>query len=640
MERTPNAIAIVYQEQALSYGELNRRANRLAHYLRDLGVGPDKRVAICVERGLEMVVGLLAVLKAGGAYVPLDPAYPAERLRYMIEDSGPEVLLTQGHLREQMRGVKRELAVIDFSDPGVGWQEWPETNPEKTGVGLTAEHLAYVIYTSGSTGTPKGVMVAHRGLTNFLWSMRRELGLEADDVLLSTTRLSFDIAALELYLPLTIGAHLRILGGEAGLDGVRVSKEIERDVTMMQATPASWRMFLDAGLEGTGRLKVLCGGEALNVDLARALASRSHSAWNLYGPTETTIWSSVEKLKKDLSGVSIGRPIANTQIYIFDSHGEPVPIGVVGEIHIGGAGVARGYLNRPELTGDRFVPDPFSNGPGGRMYRTGDLGRWRSDGNIEFLGRNDFQVKIRGFRIELGEIEARLMEHEGIQEAAVLAREDRPGDKRLVAYYTAREQNSVGAQELRAHVATKLPEYMVPAAYVRLESLPLTPNGKLNRKALPTPEGDAYGVRQYEAAQGAIEELLAGIWTDLLKMERVGRHDNFFELGGHSLMGVRVITRVREALKVEVEIRDLFAWPVLQDFASALAIAVPAELPAYPPYPSGRTDSAVSGPAAFVVFGADGGGERGLSHPDWIVFEWGAESSGTEVGLGLLGGAA
>ena len=341
-------------------------------------------------------------------------------------------------------------------------------------------------------------------------------------------------------------------------------------------------MLLDAGLEGTERLKVLCGGEALSIDLARMLASRSRSAWNLYGPTETTIWSSVEKLKKDLSSVSIGRPIANTQIYIFDRHGEPVPIGVAGEIHIGGAGVAQGYLNRPELTADRFVPDPFSNGPGARMYRTGDLGRRKSDGTIEFLGRNDFQVKIRGFRIELGEIEARLREHERVREAVVLAREDTPGDKRLVAYYTAREQNNVGAQELRAHVATKLPEYMVPAAYVRLESLPLTPNGKLNRKALPAPEGDAYGVRQYEAPQGTTEELLAGIWAKLLHLERVGRDDHFFELGGHSLLAVRVIARVQEALKVEVAIKDLFARPVLGDFASALAIAAPAELPAIP----------------------------------------------------------
>jgi amino acid adenylation domain-containing protein len=586
VEKTPNAIAILYQEQALTYGELNRRANQLAHYLRGLGVKPDTLVAVCVDRSLEMIVGLLAVMKAGGAYVPLDPAYPGERLRYMVEDSRPEVLLTQGHLREKMRGVKREPAVIDLIAPG-GWQDCPETNPEKAGVGLTAEHLAYVIYTSGSTGTPKGVMVAHRGVTNFLWSMRREPGIEADDVLLATTRLSFDIAALELYLPLTIGAQLRILGGEV-LDSARVSKEIERDVTMMQATPASWRMLLDAGLEGTERFKVLCGGEALNIDLARTLASRSHSAWNLYGPTETTIWSSIEKLKKDLSGVSIGRPIANTQIYIFDRHGEPVPIGVAGEIHIGGAGVARGYLNRPELTGDRFVPDPFSNGPGGRMYRTGDLGRWRSDGNIEYLGRNDFQVKIRGFRIELGEIEARLREHEGVREAVVLAREDTPRDKRLVAYYTAREQNSVGAQELRAHVATKLPEYMVPAAYLKLESLPLTPNGKLNRKALPAPEGDAYVMRQYEAPQGATEELLASIWAELLNLKRVGRHDNFFDLGGHSLLAVRVIARVRETLKLEVTIRDLFGRPVLQDFVSALAIAAPAELLAMSRAPRGE----------------------------------------------------
>jgi len=584
VEKRPGAVAVAYEDKQLTYGELNRRANRLAHYLRSLGVRPDTLVAVCVDRSLEMIVGLLAVMKAGGAYVPLDPAYPAERLRYMVEDSGPKVLLTQGHLRELMRGVKRELAVIDLGDTGVEWEEWPETNLEKAGVGLTAEHLAYVIYTSGSTGTPKGVMVAHRGVTNFLCSMRREPGIETDDVLLATTRLSFDIAALELYLPLTIGAQLRILGGEV-LDGARVSKEIERDVTMMQATSASWRMLLDAGVERTECLKVLCGGEALNIDLARTLASRSRSAWNLYGPTETTIWSSIEKLKKELSSISIGRPIANTQFYIFDRHGEPVPVGVAGEIHIGGEGVAQGYLNRPELTADRFVPDPFSNGPGARMYRTGDLGRRKNDGTIEFLGRNDFQVKVRGFRIELGEIEARLKEHEGIREAVVLAREDTPGDKRLVAYYTASEQNIVGAQELRAHVAAKLPEYMVPAAYVKLESLPLTPNGKLNRKALPAPEDDAYGVRQYEAPQGVIEELLAGIWAKLLHLERMGRHDNFFDLGGHSLLAVRVIARVREALKVEVAIKDLFARPVLQDFASVLAIAAPAELPAIPRVP-------------------------------------------------------
>jgi amino acid adenylation domain-containing protein len=574
VEQKPGAAAVVYEDEQLSYGELNQRANRLAHYLRELGVGPDKRVAICVERGLEMIVGLLAVLKAGGAYVPLDPAYPAERLRYMVEDSGPEVLLTQGHLREQIPKLKRELAVIDLSDPGVGWEKWPETNPKNAAVGLTTEHLAYVIYTSGSTGTPKGVMVAHRAVTNFLWSMRREPGIEKDDVLLSTTRLSFDIAALELYLPLTIGARLRILRGEVGLDAIRVSKEIERDVTMMQATPASWRMLLDAGLEKTEWTKVLCGGEALNLDLARTLASRSHSAWNMYGPTETTIWSSIEKLKKDLSGVSIGRPIANTKIYIFDKYGEPVPIGVAGEIHIGGAGVARGYLNRQELTGDRFVPDPFSNGPGARMYRTGDLGRRLADGNIEFLGRNDFQVKIRGFRIELGEIEARLSEHEGVREAIVLAREDTPGEKRLVAYYTSSpatdsEQGVVGAEQLRMHLSAALPEYMVPAAYVRLESLPLTPNGKLDRKALPAPEGDAYVVRQYEAPQGTIEKLLAGIWAELLKLDHVGRHDNFFELGGHSLMAVTLSERMRRH-GFAVDVRAVFATTTLAALATTI----------------------------------------------------------------------
>jgi amino acid adenylation domain-containing protein len=586
VEKTPVAVAVVYQGAKLTYGELNRRANRLAHYLRALGVKPDERVAICVERSLEMIIGLLGVLKAGGAYVPLDPSYPAERLKYMVEDSGPAVLLTQGHLQGLVAGISEAVPVVDLSGTGL-WQEQPETNPERAGIDMTPQHLAYVIYTSGSTGLPKGVMIPHSALVNFLRSMREKPGMEAHDVLLSITTISFDIAALELYLPLTAGAQLRILDRQVSVDGARLLKELQDGVTMMQATPATWQMLLEAGWKGTDGLKALCGGDALGAELAKKLMSGSSCAWNMYGPTETTVWSLIENLEQMGERVTVGRPIANTQVYVLDARREPVPVGVVGEIYIGGTGVARGYLNRPELTGERFVQNPFVLTPEageGRMYRTGDLGRWLGDGTIEFLGRNDFQVKIRGFRIELGEIEKRLAEYPGVREAAVVAREDTAGDKRLVAYYTCgarsegeegtaaeeRQKGRVGAEELRKHVAAKLPEYMVPVAYVRLESLPLTANGKLDRKALPPPEGNAYAERRYEAPQGEVESAVAAIWAEVLKLEQVGRHDNFFDLGGHSLLAMRIVARANAIFRGEIPVRCLFENSTVRTFAEAI----------------------------------------------------------------------
>ena len=942
---------MVFEDTSLSYAELNRKANQLAHHLRQLGVRADDRVAICVERSLEMMVGLLAILKAGGAYVPLDPAYPAERLRFMLEDSQPVALLTQKHLISEFSALNAALPVVDLADAAL-WQHTPEHNPDPNSIGLTPNHLAYVIYTSGSTGQPKGVMVEHRNITNFFGGMNQKIICTVNDTLLAVTAISFDISVLELLWTLTCGAtvllfspprhssspqshpqsldepdyslfyfssedqlcqknkyrlllegagyadrngltavwtperHFHKFGGlypnpavtgaavaamtrriqvRAGSvvlplhNVIRVAEEwsavdnlsqgrtgiafasgwnvedfslapdnyaTRRETTFravdtflklwrgetlkvrngigeetelslfpkpVQLTPQIWitaagnsdtfahagklgvnvlthllgqsiedlsqkitlyrkaraseghdpnggkvtlmlhtfmggqrdqvkniirrpfieylrssadltktsvlnmsashaketinaremndllslafdRYYEGSALFGTvsdclpliDRLKsigvneiaclidfgidedevlgslnyisalmermaqrhivdspgkslgdvvarrsvtlvqctpsvfqtlfsneeafqtfdslrcLMLGGETLPLALVEGIKQRlSCQIFNMYGPTETTIWSLSNEVLKVHTPIAIGRPIANMRIYILDSEGEPVAVGVAGELYIAGVGVARGYLNRPDLTAERFLKDPFVVQGEARMYRTGDLGRWLPDGNIEFLGRNDFQVKLRGFRIELGEIEARLMEHSAVREAVVIAREDTPGDKRLVAYFiSSSEHDALDAEQLRAHLAPLLPDYMVPAAYVPLDALPLTPNGKLDRKALPAPDQDAYATRGYEPPQGETEARLAAVWAEVLKLDRVGRHDNFFELGGHSLLAVRTVSRLRQGLGVEVAIRDLFAHPELADLARALQSAAQTELPA------------------------------------------------------------
>ncbi len=585
--KTPEAVAVVCGEEELSYGELNRRANQLAHYLRELGVKPEERVGICVERSVEMVVGVVGVLKAGGAYVPLDPGYPAERLRYMIEDSAPVVLLTQGHLEKWWAGMGDSVRVLDLGSASPPWREHAESSPARDGIGADPQHLAYVIYTSGSTGTPKGVMVTHRNLSNLMYWHCHAFGLDIGQRSSSVAGLGFDAAAWEIWPALCAGAILLLLPPTVG-DGNDVEhllswwKSQYLDVSFLP-TPIAEIAF-HFGITNPTLRVLLVGGDCLygvpKIPLSFCLI-------NNYGPTEATVVAASGAIETSAASISIGRPIANTRIYILDGQGEPVAVGVVGEIYIGGSGVARGYWKRPELTAEKFLEDPFREDGKGRMYRTGDLGRWLGDGDIEFVGRNDFQVKVRGYRIELGEIEARLREREGVGEAVVVAREDRVGEKRLVAYYTRaaagdreQEQEVVGAEQLRLYLSSSLPEYMVPAAYVGMERMPLTANGKLDRKALPAPEGDAYVVREYEEPEGEMEESLAGIWAEVLHVERVGRQDNFFELGGHSLLAVRVIARVREALKVEVGIRDLFARPVLSDFVRGVERARPNTLPA------------------------------------------------------------
>jgi amino acid adenylation domain-containing protein len=455
------------------------------------------------------------------------------------------------------------------------WQRLSQAPEDNPGSGVSPANLAYVVYTSGSTGRPKGVQIAHQSLVNFFHSIRQRPGLTRRDILLAVTTLSFDIAALELYLPLVVGAQLGLVSREVAADGVQLGESLKRaGATVMQATPATWRLLLAAGWEGRQGLKILCGGEALPRELAHHLLERGASVWNLYGPTETTIWSAARQVSGPPSTSSpeayesIGCPLANTQVYVLDRHLEPVPIGVPGELYIGGAGVARGYLHRLDTTAERFLPDPFGGEPGGRLYKTGDLVRYLPEGSLEFLGRLDHQVKVRGFRIELGEIEAVLGGHPGVREVVVLAREDSPGEKRLVAYVVGKEGPAPSGSELRGFVRERLPEYMVPSAFVGLPALPLTPNGKVDRQALPAPDGTR---PELDAAhvmpQNELERTIAAVWQSVLGMTKVGIHDKFFELGGHSLMLARVHSQLQEIFSRDFSLVELYRYPTISTLA-------------------------------------------------------------------------
>jgi len=563
--KSPDAIAVVFEDQRLSYTELNHCANQLAHHLRTLGVGPDVLVALFLERSLDMVVGMLGVLKAGGAYVPLDPNHPEQRLAYMLADAQPLVLLTQERLQSELPPHSSHVVVIDANSPPTAQVK----NAPAPAQARRPRALAYVIYTSGSTGEPKGVEIEHCSLANMLTSMQQRPGLGAEDTMLAITTLVFDIAALEIFLPLMVGARIVIASSETARDGVALIDLIERfGVSVLQATPATLQMLLDAGWTGAPDLKILCGGEAWPEALASQLLPRSGSLWNMYGPTETTVWSAVAKVEAG-EPIMVGQSIANTRLYVLDGALQLVPVGVPGELYIGGHGLARGYFHRPELTHERFLMDPFAAEPGARMYRTGDLVRRSPDGTLEFLGRIDHQVKIRGFRIELGEIETRMRKYPGVAKAVVIVREDQPGEKRLVAYFVS--EADIATAALRDHLATALPEYMVPTGYMRLEALPLTPNGKLDRKALPPPHVSAQEPDVASLGPSTpSEKILAQIWCEMLDLEQVGLRDNFFDLGGHSLLAVRVIGAINKTLSARLTIPIFYKAPTIEGVAKVL----------------------------------------------------------------------
>ena len=565
--RTPNATAVVFEDESLTYRELERRANQLANHLIKLGASPDGLVGICLERSLEMVVGLLGILKSGAAYVPLDPAYPRDRIAFMLENAEVPLLLTQAQLRESLPNTASGAVLIDSDWPEIAKQS--QSSPALT---LNPENRAYVIYTSGSTGKPKGVEIPHRAVVNFLTTMAERPGMTASDRLLAVTTLSFDIAGLEIYLPLTQGASVEIVSRDVSTDAHQLLEKLAGSgTTVMQATPATWRMLMEAGWPGDPGLKILIGGEAVSQKLANQLLQKSASVWNVYGPTETTIWSTLSKLEPGQSAVSIGRPIGNTEIFILDRMLQPVPIGVAGELHIGGDGLARGYLKRPELTAEKFIVHPLNPDPKARLYKTGDLVRYLPNGNIEFLGRIDHQVKIRGFRIELGEIETVLRQHPAINETVVLAREDTPGDKRVVAYFVPTRDAAPTTSELRSFLKEKLPEYMLPSIFVTLRSMPLTPNGKVDRRALPAPDqADFAPTGTFAAPKDAVESRLVQMWESVLGVRPIGVRDNYFELGGHSLLAVKLMNRIEEAFGKTLPIATLLEAPTIELLAAIL----------------------------------------------------------------------
>ena len=591
VQQTPGHIALVFEGQSLTYAELNAQANRVAHYLLGLKTRDGKAlltgnplIAIAIERSLEMVVGLLGILKAGGAYVPVDPNYPESRIQHMLEDSAAPVLLTQSHLKSQLPsdGLQHHHTVLCLDEMDLIGQ--PTENPPTRS---NPKDLAYVIYTSGSTGKPKGVMIGHGNLSNLLQDMRQRIVMTVNDKLLAVTTLCFDIAALELYLPLISGGLVHLATKADVGDGLALQRYLlNHNISFMQATPATWQLLQHSGWQADCRLNILCGGEALPMDLANYLLESSNRVWNVYGPTETTIWSSACLLDAPLHSTPlIGQPIANTRIHILDAQHQPQPPGIVGELCIAGAGLARGYLNRPELTGEKFIELEIFGKPE-RIYKTGDLARWMPDGTLEYLGRIDQQVKLRGFRIELGEIEAMLAQHESIKESVVsLYQAD--GNPRLVAYIVVSghwradgEKKTVTDvkatllstihYQLSTHLKSRLPDYMVPSAFVMLDRLPLTPNGKVDRKALPAPGEGMYKAQTYEPPEGEAEEALAKIWAELLKVERVGRHDNFFELGGHSLLAVKLLFQIDRIFKVKPPLAFVFISPTLEQMAELL----------------------------------------------------------------------
>lgn len=562
VEKTPDAIAVEFSAASLTYRELNQRANQLAHHLQRLGVVPNQFVGLCVDRSLDMIVGMLGILKAGGAYVPLDPTYPRSRLALMLEDAQLSILVTQSWHVEAFDAYPVHLICLD--------QSREILSSDNLRVTIATTDRAYLLYTSGSTGKPKGAVIAHQSLVNAVWAGQRFFSLTPNDTWVAVASFCFDVAAFELYSPLIAGAKLVIAAQDVVRDGKRLAALMQSSgATIANFTPATWQILLGSQWQSQPHLKILCGGEALSKDLASRLLAQSDCVWNLYGPTETTIYSTLYRVRTAEKSPAIGRPIANTQLYVLDRHLQPLPIGVPGELHIGGDGLAIAYLNRPDLTTERFIPIPPSLqdiAKGTRLYKTGDLVRYLPDGNVEYLGRIDHQVKIRGFRIELGEIESVLMEQDAVQIAVAIVREDQAHEKTLVAYVGLAQP--VDVAELRSFLKSKLPDYMIPNAIVVLDTLPLTPTGKIDRRSLPAPpkklENDAVLPRT------PIEAKLSEIWQQVLGLREISVNDNFFELGGHSLMATRIITRIDAELQINLPLRCLFESPTIAELAIAI----------------------------------------------------------------------
>ena len=557
VEKMPDAIAVIHDRDTITYSELNLRANFLARHLNTLGVGPGIRVGVLMERSLEITEALLGVLKAGGTYVPIHTSFPPERIKFILDDADVKVLITNTNYASSKN---QNIQIVNLNDLKSTTSGGSYPKPA-----ITSADLAYIMYTSGSTGQPKGVMVSQSSLVNFLWSMRQRPGIKENDVLMSVTPISFDIAALELFLPLITGATVVIASKEILSNPSNIGHAIKHyKITMMQATPATWQLLIDTGWQGEPGLKALCGGEALTRKLADQLLNRTSQLWNMYGPTETTVWSSVNQLHKG-EPVTIGQPIGNTQLYILDQNLHPVPVGVIGELHIGGEGVALGYLNLKHLTTEKFIPDPFSSKPGARLFKTGDSARYLPDYSIEILGRKDDQVKINGHRIELGEIADVLLQHPAVQEAIAIVRPEANGDKRIAAYYVPKQNGIPGESELHDFCREKLPSYMVPAVFICLGNLPLTPNGKIDRKSLPAPQNN-FQLTGYVAPRNRIEQILASIWQDVLDADQVGVNDNFFELGGASVQSLEVVAKANiSGLQISVE--NIFEHQTIAELA-------------------------------------------------------------------------
>jgi amino acid adenylation domain-containing protein len=569
--RKPEATAFIIGEQAFSYRDIDQRANQLARLLQLRGVRRGDRVGVCVDRSVEMPIAIAAVLKAGAAYVPMDPAHPADRLRYIVEDAQVACVVTLSRLGELFDATEAPKVLLDITT-----SERDALETSAPAVSVAPEDVAYVIYTSGSTGRPKGVQVEHRNVVSFLRAMQREPGLVEADVLLAVTTLSFDIAGLELWLPLSVGATIILASKGDVLDGTRLIDLVDRHkATVMQATPSTWRLLLDAGWRGKSDLRALCGGEAMPIDLAAALVNKIAKLWNMYGPTETTIWSTTS-LVVETSGVpTIGRPIANTRVYVLEPSGTLAALGGFGELAIGGEGVARGYWNRPELTAEKFLNISLPGGRSERIYRTGDIVRLRNDGQLEFHGRRDHQIKLRGYRIELGEIEAILATCEAVKEAVVIVREDAPGDQRLVAYVVVRDGETFEPEAARTVLKASLPAYMVPAELVVLTTMPLTPNGKVNRADLPAPQHGNVPLPHAgpEIVMSPVQRRVANLWTEVLRADNISLHDNFFDVGGHSMLVAKLHAAIKREFESDVTLTELFQHTTIAAQASRVSMS-------------------------------------------------------------------